>query len=310
MAARAPGIGHNGARAVCLMRARASTPPMLEGPGWPAWTAPVALAAGMGFVVLTPPVVTALAHALGVASAAPHDPAGLTVAIELAREFCLAVVAVGLAWHFSRARRPPAARRSLRPTSWAGAVVGIAMLLIATVALGGALQKVSGSPHPNSGFSQVGSTDSLPYALDILTVIAFAPICEELLFRGYLFTALRCRIGVARAALLTGLCWGALHLPAYSPLQCAPLAVFGVGLCIVYWRTGSLLPCMIAHGLNNAAAYAAGDHFTPGQRTVLLVAAPIVILAVMQLLSHSQTVTTLATVPRRSPTAPARQAAP
>ena len=33
-----------------------------------------------------------------------------------------------------------------------------------------------------------------------------------------------------------------------------PLGVFGALLCLLYYRTGSLLPCMVLHALNNSLA--------------------------------------------------------
>ena len=33
-----------------------------------------------------------------------------------------------------------------------------------------------------------------------------------------------------------------------------PLGVFGALLCLLYHRTGSLLPCMALHALNNSLA--------------------------------------------------------
>ncbi len=86
-------------------------------------------------------------------------------------------------------------------------------------------------------------------------VCVAAPITEELLFRGFLFPALRTKIGTAWAALATGVLFGAVH--AYgSPAAALPLlALFGVLLCLVYLKTRSLLPCIALHCINNVFAY-------------------------------------------------------
>ena len=79
-----------------------------------------------------------------------------------------------------------------------------------------------------------------------------APICEEFLFRGYIFTALRNWTGTWPAAIDHGpaVRRGA---PGSAPaLDLVPLAGLGFGLCLLYRYTGSLYPCIAAHSLNNS----------------------------------------------------------
>ncbi|MCC7367783.1 MAG: CPBP family intramembrane metalloprotease [Chloroflexi bacterium] len=79
-----------------------------------------------------------------------------------------------------------------------------------------------------------------------------APIAEEIYFRGYVFGSyLRTqRPVVAYAA--TGLIFAALHgnLPALLPIL-----ALSVVFCYAYQRTGSLVPSMVGHALNNTAAF-------------------------------------------------------
>jgi uncharacterized protein len=82
-----------------------------------------------------------------------------------------------------------------------------------------------------------------------------APICEEFLFRGFIFTALRSWRGPWSAAILTGLAFGAVHVLSAPVVYLVPLAALGFGLCLLYWRTGSLYPCIAAHSLNNSLAF-------------------------------------------------------
>jgi membrane protease YdiL (CAAX protease family) len=87
----------------------------------------------------------------------------------------------------------------------------------------------------------------------LLTVIA--PIVEELFFRGYFFTALRNWRGLWPAVLITGAVFGAVHIGSAQAALLLPLAVFGGLLCLLYWRTGSLYPCIVLHSLNNSLAF-------------------------------------------------------
>src|ERR1700730_4928009 len=82
-----------------------------------------------------------------------------------------------------------------------------------------------------------------------------APVCEEVLFRGYIFTALRNWKGTWPAALISGLAFGAVPVGSAPAADLIPLAALGVALCLLYGRTGSLYPCIAAHSLNNSLAF-------------------------------------------------------
>ena len=97
-----------------------------------------------------------------------------------------------------------------------------------------------------------------------------APICEEILFRGYIFTALRNWHGTLPAALITGLLFGGVHAGSAPALDLVPLAGLGFGLCLLYRYTGSLYPCFAAHSLNNSIAFSALENWS-WQAPVLIV---------------------------------------
>ena len=102
---------------------------------------------------------------------------------------------------------------------------------------------------------QLGNEGSLLLLSAALTCVV-APICEEFLFRGYIFTALRNWRGTLPAALITGLLFGGVHVGSAPALDLVPLAALGFGLCLLYRYTGSLYPCIAAHSLNNSIAFA------------------------------------------------------
>jgi membrane protease YdiL (CAAX protease family) len=92
--------------------------------------------------------------------------------------------------------------------------------------------------------------------VQILLIAILAPISEEVCFRGMLFGGLRERLPRALAALIAGLVFGALH--ALTGLSAVPpLIAFGVILCLLYEKTGSIVPGIILHALNNSVALAA-----------------------------------------------------
>jgi sodium transport system permease protein len=93
-------------------------------------------------------------------------------------------------------------------------------------------------------------TDGSRGLFGTLALVAFTPaLCEEALFRGPILRGLRSRLGPLSAALVTGLLFGIFHVEISRIL---PTAVLGVLLSLIALQTGSILPAMLAHLLNNA----------------------------------------------------------
>ena len=80
----------------------------------------------------------------------------------------------------------------------------------------------------------------------------WAPLFEELAFRGLLFGALRTRMTFTGAALASSLLFAALH--PYGPQGLVALTALGLVWCWSYERSGSLWPSILAHGLHNGAS--------------------------------------------------------
>ena len=92
-----------------------------------------------------------------------------------------------------------------------------------------------------------------PLPVQILLIAIAAPLSEELLFRGFLFGGLREKLPRWPAALIAGAIFGSLH--ALTGISAVPqLIAFGVILCLLYEKTGSIVPAIVLHVLNNSAA--------------------------------------------------------
>lgn len=134
--------------------------------------------------------------------------------------------------------------RSFRPSAlkWMAAAIG-AYLVFAAVYVA-----VIGEPHQEDiakGFGVV--------PVQVLLIVIAAPISEEVCFRGMLFGGLRERLPRVAAALLSALIFGGLHaLTGISAVP--PLIVFGFLLALLYEKTGSIVPGILLHMLNNAVA--------------------------------------------------------
>lgn len=104
-----------------------------------------------------------------------------------------------------------------------------------------------------------GGTLNVIVACAVTCVVA--PICEEFLFRGFVYRSLRNWRGIWPAALITGLLFGAVHGLSAPAVDLLPLAFLGIVLCLVYQATGSLYPCIAMHVLNNSIAFGSDEHW-------------------------------------------------
>jgi uncharacterized protein len=225
-------------------------------PGWPWWTAFVAL---LGAFVLTAVAALAIdlpAVAFGVQVTSSHTPPGLTIADTFVQDLAFVAAPVWCAhiggrvvraWQFGL-RRPG--------VGWGGALVMVLVLIIAFLLLN-AIWSTLVNPEKEKLLEQLGSKEStLLLVLSAGLTCVVAPMCEEFLFRGYVFTALRGSWGLWTAAIVDGLLFGAVHASSAPVLDLLPLAALGFGLCLLYRYSGSLYPGMGAHALNNAIAFA------------------------------------------------------
>lgn len=117
---------------------------------------------------------------------------------------------------------------------------------------------------------RLGTDGTLTVLILIVVVTVIGPLGEEVLFRGYIFRALRNRLSVWPAAIATGVLFAAIHLGWTPTVLIVPVLLFGVGMCLLYQWTGSLYPPIAMHALGNAMPLGAALDWT--WQTPLLVA--------------------------------------
>jgi len=94
---------------------------------------------------------------------------------------------------------------------------------------------------------------SEPLILGVITTILIAPILEEFIFRGFLFSQLRISLGNWGAISLSSLAWTSLHFQ-YELKILFVLFVFGLFLGFLRWKYNSLFLVMALHAVNNLVA--------------------------------------------------------
>ena len=147
----------------------------------------------------------------------------------------------------------------LRPTARGGRV----LLEVAAVLVGGGiaidvalglLTEAAGVPsHWTEWFDEDLAWGSWGLVTaSLLGTVVFAPVLEEIVFRGLLYATLRRRLGWPLAAVLSATVFAAAH--GYGMAGFASVFASGLMWAVAYEKTGSLLPGMAAHAANNASA--------------------------------------------------------
>jgi membrane protease YdiL (CAAX protease family) len=85
--------------------------------------------------------------------------------------------------------------------------------------------------------------------VSLLEYVVFAPIFEEIAFRGLLYAILRRRLSFAPAALVSASVFALAH--GYGLIGFISVLWSGFLWAWIYEKTGSLIPGMIAHSMNN-----------------------------------------------------------
>lgn len=224
-------------------------PELPEGarPAWPPWHAPVALFGALGAISVAgaPLLPVVLIYGLS------EDVAGIVLLVLLlVQDGLLVLAALFLAasklrlrpWHFGiRATR-------LWPT------IGWTALAFALM-LGFEFGYIDLLEVEATNVEELGE-DSLIAGFAVATaVIVVAPVAEEIFFRAFFYRALRTRLSVWPAALIDGAVFGSLHFQGIDSAIILPvIALFGVGQCLVYERTGSLFAVIAIHAAFNTVA--------------------------------------------------------
>lgn len=171
------------------------------------------------------------------------------------------VIAIALIVVWGRSDGSPSLVEALRlrPRDASGGWKGIALWAIPAVGVGVVALQLAALVSaflfgPPQSFQQsivllMQSADPLTLALIAVGAVLFAPLIEEVLFRGFLYRNLRDMMGRPLALILSGLVFGLVHFHGDYIL---PLAGLGVALALVYEWSGSLWVPIIAHAAWNA----------------------------------------------------------
>ena len=157
-----------------------------------------------------------------------------------------------------------------------GFLVGGIFLILGAIALGMIVTSITSVLFPNSADAMTTSMDEIyrmGYGASILIVALLPAVCEELLFRGFLYSSFEARMTQGKAIVLVSVIFGLYHM---NVVQSTTTAVIGLAICYLSAQSESLVPGILMHFLNNALSvtltfysdavskYLKGNSGTPG----------------------------------------------
>ena len=115
--------------------------------------------------------------------------------------------------------------------------------------------KIKPPPQPIVGLFLAEKSTGLIYASSIIAAF-FGPVIEEIFFRGVMYNAVKRKIGVFWGIAVTSVLFSFLHTHAatYFLVGFLPIAILGAVLAYLYEKTGSLVPSITLHVLNNVGS--------------------------------------------------------
>ena len=235
-------------------------PPPDRGPGWPTWMGLVAVPAALVLATIGGLIVFGIAAAFGDSIDDPGPAASLGATF--VQDLVFVGTALGLAGIVARPRPIDIGLRL--PRFWPA--VGWALLTYVVIAIVSAVASLAlgvEERDQDNILEDLGIKDGTAWVYVAAFVICvMAPLCEELLFRGFIFPSLKPKLGLIGAALISGTIFGGIHVTNYlgEPARLAiasviTLITLGTLFALLFWKTRSLLPCIALHAINNSVAF-------------------------------------------------------
>ena len=100
------------------------------------------------------------------------------------------------------------------------------------------------------GFSNLSGFFEMMLAF--VTLVVIAPVCEEILFRGWLYGKLRARTWAMPAMILVAILFGIVHGQWNVGITVAAMSIV---MCLIREMTGTIWGGMIVHMIKNGLAY-------------------------------------------------------
>ena len=211
----------------------------------------------LGIFLVAISIIPVAAIAIGIGSLAGQYDEAMTTWVSV---HLIGLAIIGVVWRFGvhRFKAPlsslgltPMALPRVKTVFMAAGALGLS--LVATIVYGvltGLLDSDILSPpdiSPDIAFPGLAAVFTFQ-ALVVLT-----PVVEEVFFRGFVYSGLVPRLGVGWAMVVSAVVFSLSHLVVGVFI---PIFITGMLLALLYHRTGSLWPSIVAHAGQNTLAVA------------------------------------------------------
>lgn len=234
-----------------------AVPPPLPGGQIPLWPYRRGDLLWMGFLFLIFGLLS-----LGSAAASPAEAPRLPGAPDLLLSIAMQIFLAGMTIAVISRRIRLVEWLGLRWKHWPwvlliapATVIGMWMIfgVLAAVGYMDWIKQLGADPLQESVRLLQTTRDPLIIAMMVLAAVIVAPVCEEVVFRGYLYPAAKKFAGTWVAGGCTALLFAAAHANLAALL---PLFLFGVVLVVLYEKTGSIWAPVAVHLCFNGATVA------------------------------------------------------
>lgn len=125
------------------------------------------------------------------------------------------------------------------------------IVLVALAAYSFALLKLGGLKVPRQPVIEMFGKSKTGFYVAVVVVAILAPIGEEIFFRGFVYSALKRKWGIAVGIIASAAIFALFHV---TPLLYIPMFIIGAVLALLFEYRGSLAPNILLHALNNLIA--------------------------------------------------------
>lgn len=235
-----------------------NTAPSPDNPPWQSWEAIGVWIASVLFIVTIPALFllpylalngVELTNSEALVEFAKTDP--MSIVVQIIAIIPAHLLTIALAWLVVTRRNRFSFKEMIGLGSggfawWQYIVVLVGFGLIA-VAVGSLIPE-----QENDLIRILKSSRTAVYIVAIVATVT-APLVEELVYRGVLYSAFQRSMGAASAFLLVTLLFALVHVPQYWPSfsTIILLTLLSLILTAIRVKTGNLLPCVIFHTLFN-----------------------------------------------------------
>lgn len=129
---------------------------------------------------------------------------------------------------------------------WTLILIAVSILLVIAMSFAGI-----GTENSKTASLQSQLT-LLNFGIGFVSAVIISPIYEEIFYRGFLYRFFSSRYGVLSGMLISSLIFTVVHIPTYNTLPVN--FVSGLVFSWVYHKTGSVIPCILIHGIFNGIA--------------------------------------------------------